>query len=239
MSHLVPISTTTDARVREAKTAILPIGSFEQHGPYLPLTTDTLVACAISQAIADSYPVLELSPLTITCSHEHKAWRGTVSISARTLYGVVSDIHQSLQHSGIENLVLVNAHGGNYILRNIVQEASVSGPHMALFPENTEWATARAAASMTTNNHEDMHAGELETSILLHAYPEVIRAGYEAADHVADHRAGLLTLGMEHYTASGIIGRPSLASATKGKAVLANLVNSFANCLNMLTERRW
>src|SRR5262245_33044948 len=121
MSYLVPISTTTDARVRQAKTAILPIGSFEQHGPYLPLTTDTLVACAISRAIADSYPVLELSPLTITCSHEHKAWPGTVSISARTLNAVVSDIRQALQHSGIDGLALINAHGGNYVLRNIVQ----------------------------------------------------------------------------------------------------------------------
>lgn len=236
MNHLVPISTTTDVRVREAKTAILPIGSFEQHGPYLPLTTDTLVACVICRAIADAYPVLELSPLTITCSHEHKAWPGTVSISARTLNTIVSDIHQSLQHSGIQNLVLVNAHGGNYALRSIVQEASIFGPHMALFPENTGWATARAEANMTTSNHEDMHAGELETSILLHAYPEMVRAGYETADHIADDRAGLLTLGMERYTESGIIGRPSLASATKGKAALDSLVNSFADCASMMTE---
>lgn len=236
MSHLVPISTTSDPPVRQAKTAILPIGSFEQHGPYLPLTTDTLIACAISQAIAASYPVLELSPLTITCSHEHKAWPGTVSISARTLHAVICDIHRSLQLSGIGNLVLVNAHGGNYVLRNIVQEASVSGPHMALFPENTEWAAARAAAKMATSSHEDMHAGELETSILLNAYPEVVRAGYEVADHVADDRTGLLTLGMEHYTESGIIGRPSLASATKGKAALTSLVSSFADCLHLVEK---
>jgi creatinine amidohydrolase len=236
MSHVVPISTTTDERVRQAKTAILPIGSFEQHGPYLPLTTDTLVACAISRVIADSYPVLELSPLTITCSHEHKAWPGTVSISARTLHAVVSDIHQSLQHSGIVNLILINAHGGNYALRNIVQEASVAGPRMALFPENAEWAAARTAANMTTSNHEDMHAGELETSILLHACPEVVRTGYETADHVEDDRPRLLTFGLEHYTKSGIIGRPSLASATKGKAALASLVNKFAECLEIMTK---
>jgi creatinine amidohydrolase len=235
MNHLVSISTTTDARVRQAKTAILPIGSFEQHGPYLPLTTDTLVACAICHGIADSYPVLELSPLTITCSHEHRAWPGTVSISARTLNDVVCDIRQSLLHSSL-TLVLVNAHGGNYVLRNIVQEASLWGPEMALFPENAQWATARTAANMTTGNHEDMHAGELETSILLHAYPEAVRAGYETADHVADDRNGLLTLGMEHYTKSGIIGRPSLASTTKGKAALASLVNSFADCLSIMTD---
>jgi creatinine amidohydrolase len=236
MSHLVPISTTTDERVRLAKTAILPIGSFEQHGPYLPLTTDTLLACAISHAIADTYPVLELSPLTITCSHEHRAWPGTVSISAQTVHAVVTDIHQSLQYSGINGLILINAHGGNYVLRNIVQEASVAGPHMALFPENTEWATARIAANMTTSNHKDMHAGELETSILLHAYPEVVRTGYEIADHIADDRTGLLTLGMKHYTESGIIGCPSLASATKGKAALDSLVNSFTHCLTMMIE---
>jgi creatinine amidohydrolase len=237
MSHLVPISTTTDARVRDAKIAILPVGSFEQHGPYLPLTTDTLVACAISQSIADGYPVLELSPLTITCSHEHKAWPGTVSISARTLHAVVNDVHQSLQNSGVDKLVLINGHGGNYVLRNIIQEASVTGPYMALFPENAEWTTARVAAGMETSNHEDMHAGELETSILLHAYPEVVRTGYEGADHAVDDRRGLLTLGMEHYTQSGIIGRPSLASATKGKAALDSLVSSFADCVSMMAEQ--
>jgi creatinine amidohydrolase len=107
---------------------------------------------------------------------------------------------------------------------------------MALFPDNSGWTTARAAASMTTTNHEDMHAGELETSILLYAYPEVVRAGYETADHIADDRAGLLTLGMTHYTESGIIGRPSLASATKGKAALDSLVNSFADFMSMMTE---
>lgn len=226
MDHLIFVNTTNDERIRQAATAILPIGSFEQHGPFLPLATDTFIACIISQAIADSNPVLEVSPLTITCSHEHKGWPGTVSISARTLQGVVSDIYQSLQQSGVTRLILINAHGGNYVLRNIVQEANASGRHMALFPEKSHWVTARMAASMTTDDHQDMHAGELETSILLHAYPGVVRSGYEGADHIADERTGLLTLGMEYYTESGIIGRPSLASATKGKAVLVSLVTS-------------
>jgi creatinine amidohydrolase len=237
VDHLISLNTTTDKQIREATTAILPIGSFEQHGPYLPLTTDTFIACIISQAIADSYPVLELSPLTITCSHEHRGWPGTISISAQTLQRIISDIYQSLQQAGVTQLILINAHGGNYVLRNIVQEANVSGRHMALFPEKSHWVTARTAASMTTDDHQDMHAGELETSIMLHAYPRAVRSGYEGADHIADDRTDLLTLGMEHYTKSGIIGRPSLASAVKGKAVLASLVNSFAGCLRMMTNK--
>ena len=235
MLHLMPGLTTEEERTRRATVAVLPIGSFEQHGPYLPLIADTVIACSIAKEIADTYPVRYLPPITISCSHEHKAWPETVSISSRTLYAIVSDVQQSLQRSGINKLVLINGHGGNYVLRNVVQEATVDGPHMALFPASTDWPQARKAAGMATNNHEDMHAGELETSILLHAFPQVVRDGYEAGDHIANERADLLTVGMDGYTTSGIIGRPSLASASKGKAALTSLVDSFARCLTVLT----
>src|ERR1022692_346691 len=224
MPHLMPGLTTEEVRARKAAVAVLPIGSFEQHGPYLPLITDTAIACIIAEEIADAYPVQCLPPVTISCSHEHKAWPGTVSISSSTLYAIIADIQQSLRQSGIGRLILVNGHGGNYVLKNIVQEATVDGPRMSLFPASTDWAQARAAAGMATSDHEDMHAGELETSILLHGCPELVRDGYETADHLADNRADLLTVGMEAYTASGIIGRPSLASASKGKSAVASLV---------------
>jgi creatinine amidohydrolase len=79
-----------------------------------------------------------------------------------------------------------------------------------------------------------MHAGEIETSILLHAYPELVRDGYQSADWIVNDRRHLLTTGMQEYTQSGVIGRPSLGSAEKGKAVLASLVNSFAEVLEVL-----
>ena len=79
-----------------------------------------------------------------------------------------------------------------------------------------------------------MHAGELETSILLHAHPELVRDGYHAADWTADDRRHLLTTGMGEYTHNGVIGRPSLASAEKGKAVLSSLVDRFASVLEIL-----
>ena len=105
---------------------------------------------------------------------------------------------------------------------------------MALFPSGRDWADARQSAGLATSNHEDMHAGELETSILLHTHPELVRDGYQQADWVADDRRHLLTTGMGHYTQSGVIGRPSLASAEKGKTVLASLVESFASVLEVL-----
>ena len=231
MPNLIPIDTTYDIKDTNLEVAILPIGSFEQHGAYLPLTTDTLIACTISEVIASNYPVLRLSPITISCSHEHSAWPGTASISARTLHQMISDILNSLQRSSVKQLVLVNAHGGNYVLRNIVQEASVSGNHIVLFPESAHWTIARSAANIVTTDHQDMHAGELETSILLYSYPEAVKEGYESADHLADDRTGFVTLGMEAFTKTGIIGRPSLASAIKGKAVLESLITSFGSHL--------
>lgn len=226
---LLPLDTTTeDVRADRAGVAILPIGSFEQHGPYLPLMTDTVIACAIAREVAAAYRVHCLPPLTISCSHEHAAWPGTVSISAATLYAVVQDIAESLRRSGIHNLVLINGHGGNYVLRNVVQESAGSGTRMALFPGSTDWSAARDRAGVQTPSHSDMHAGEVETSILLHAHPELIRPGYETSDCLADDREHLLTLGMQAYTETGVVGRPSKASSGKGKELLAGLVDSFA-----------
>ncbi|MBN0048657.1 creatininase family protein [Streptomyces actuosus] len=237
---LVPADTAEDVRARaasvSAQVAVLPVGSYEQHGPYLPLATDTLVACAVAREIAAAHPVHLLPPVTVSCSHEHAAWPGTVSISSVTLHAVVRDIADSLRRSGVRSLVLVNGHGGNYVLGHVVQESAARGESLALFPAAEDWETARERAGVATSLLTDMHAGEIETSILLHAHPEWVRPGYESADHTADDRRHLLTLGMAAYTDSGVIGRPSLGSADKGKALLASLADSFGTYLSLLTS---
>ena len=231
---LLPLRTTVEERARAAEVAVLPIGSFEQHGPCLPLVTDTVIAATIAAAIDAAYPVLRLPPITISCSHEHAAWAGTVSISATTLAAVVRDVADSLHRSGVRALVLVNGHGGNYVLSNVVQEAGPAGRRMALFPTLEAWARARTAAGIVTPVDGDMHAGELEISLLLHAHPELVRPEYAASDHLADDREHMLTLGLSAYTESGVVGRPSLASAAKGREVLASLVDSFGETLSVL-----
>jgi creatinine amidohydrolase len=234
MTHLLPTATTSDEKARHAKCAVLPVGSFEQHGDYLPLITDTVVASVIARELAKAYPVLQLPPVTISCSHEHSVWAGTASISASTLYAIVNDVYASIANSGLTSLVILNGHGGNYVLGNVVQEGSAQGKRMALFPSADDWDEARKSAGLASSSREDMHAGEIETSLLLHAHPELVRDGYEAADWVADDRRHLLTTGMEEYTRSGVIGRPSLGSAEKGKAVLSSLVDSFVTVLEIL-----
>jgi creatinine amidohydrolase len=243
---VLPSDTSRDVRERadgpRRQVAVLPVGSFEQHGPYLPLATDTLVACAIAREVAAAYPVHLLPPVTISCSQEHAAWPGTVSISSVTLHAVVRDIAESLSRSGVDALVLVNGHGGNYVLGNVVQESNAvrdsagNGVRMALFPAPEDWEAARERAGVRTSLLSDMHAGEIETSILLHCHPELVRSGYETTDFVADDRRHLLTLGMSAYTESGVIGRPSLASAEKGKLLLAALADSFEPYFSLVTS---
>ena len=230
------MATSADVRLTGARTALLPVGRFEQHGDFLPLATDTIVACAIANAISDAYRVLLLPPLTISCSHEHSAWPGTISVRSATLAAIVGDVAASVRHHGTDRLVLVNGHGGNYVLSNVVQEATVDGPVMVLFPGREDWNRARQDAGITTSGGDDMHAGELETSVLLHALPRAVREGNATADHEAPDRPHLLALGMAAYTTSGVIGRPSLGTAEKGEAVLRSLVESFADYLRVVGD---
>lgn len=228
---VLPTTTGPEEGEHGARVALLPVGSLEQHGAHLPLTTDTVVACALARELHRAHPVRLLPPITFGCSHEHAAWPGTVSVSARTLDALVTDIAASLAPV---RLAVINGHGGNHVLANTAQASSGT---VALFPGPHEWEAVRTEAGLATDNDTDMHAGELETSVLLHVAPHLVRPGHAEADHTTGPRDHMAVLGLAPYSPSGVVGRPSLARADKGRAVLAALTRRFAGHLDALTGR--
>jgi creatinine amidohydrolase len=235
MSHYTSVATSADARSQDAKIAVLPVGSFEQHGDFLPLATDTIVAGLIAQRIAEDYNLFLLPPVTMSCSYEHSGFPGTVSISAATVTALIADVRECLKAQGIQALVIVNGHGGNYFLSNVVVQANTTGRCMTLFPARQDWDQARQDSGCASDHHDDMHAGELEVSLLLHADPALVRDGYQKTDHLAGPRPFFLVTGMKGYTETGVIGLPSEGSAEKGRAILDSLSRSFAAHLDLLS----
>lgn len=237
MDDLITAATSADEGHRSATVAVLPIGSFEQHSTFLPLVTDTIVACTIAKRISDDHNLFLLPPVALSCSHEHSAFPGTVSISPTTLATIIGDIAQSLERGGIRRLVLVSGHGGNYVLSNVVQEANETEARMVLFPGRADWDAARAVGNLATSTSEDMHAGELEVSILLAVRPDLVGEDHRnpSSDVNVIARPHLLTVGMRGYTGTGVIGRPSLGTADKGRAVIDGLAHAFKPYAELLS----
>jgi creatinine amidohydrolase len=230
------ITSATSPEAGGKDTAVLPVGSFEQHGSFLPLVTDSIVAGLIAGKISQDYGLFCLPPITVSCSHEHSAFPGTVSISARTLHVLIEEISDSARSAGMRRLVIVGGHGGNYVIQNVVQEANAEGRITVLFPAKADWDRARKEAGMESSHSHDMHAGELETSLLLYATPDLVRDSYRDKDFNTYPRPHLLLKGMRGYTETGVLGYPSLASAEKGKALLESLSRCFEETLAVLSE---
>ena len=205
----------------------------------LPLGTDTLIATAIASAISRHHNVFQLPPVAFGCSHEHAAYPGTISISATTLAAIVADTIESLARQNTAGLIVVNGHGGNAVLTNVVQQANhpKNPVKVGLYPSREDWTEARAAAGIHSSNHDDMHAGELETSILLATHPDYLRDGWQTSDHTANDRRYLTSLGIHAYTPTGVIGSPSQATAAKGSSALDHLGRNADTLIELLTTR--
>ncbi|MEW6524650.1 MAG: creatininase family protein [Bacillota bacterium] len=225
----------------ELAVAVLPLGSTEQHGPHLPLGTDTLIVTAVVEAaitgLAGSRVVM-LPPVAVGKSNEHLQFPGTLSLTGNTLAGVVTDTARCLAKHGFRKLVLVTGHGGNApVLEAVCRDLRVELGFLA-FVTSPIVSAVRSAAGFTA---DDIHAGDYETSLLLALRPELVKL-----DRLPTHNpAGPLLpwLGkakfswtIQDLSSHGFVGDPQAASAEKGRALLAGGVQWLGDFLKRVAE---
>ncbi|HPF59940.1 MAG TPA: mycofactocin biosynthesis peptidyl-dipeptidase MftE [Candidatus Competibacteraceae bacterium] len=211
-------------------TVILPLGATEQHGPHLPLGTDTCRAAALAGRLAERLPALVAPVIPIGCSSEHRGFAGLLSLEAETLAAVIVDCAQHMAGWGVQRLIVLTAHGGNgqalalaeARLHQVLPALAVWIPSpMAICGEAVLTIAAEAGLPFNTMG---LHAGEWETSELLSLHPEQVRMEQAAPGHTGDMDAALATLiakGTRALTAAGVIGDPCAADARRGERYLA------------------
>jgi creatinine amidohydrolase len=210
------------------RTAVVPLGSTEQHGPHLPFATDTRIADALAARFCERVPeAVALPAIALGCADEHLGFPGTLSLRAETLAAVLRDVLRSLERAGFERALVFSAHGGNAALlrelapaldRECALEVTVAADHGALADALFAEA-ARAGVSAAAAGH---HAGELETSILLALAPEDVRRERAAAgvlDVPPDPQA-LFYPDLRENAPSGVVGDPTAADAARAARYL-------------------
>jgi mycofactocin precursor peptide peptidase len=208
---------------------LIPVGSTEQHGPHLPLDTDTRIASAVARRVAERLAEADhdcgwmiAPPIGYGASGEHEGFSGTVSIGSEALRLLLIEFGRSAANWA-SRLVLVNGHGGN------VEALAKAAALLRYEGRDVGWCSCGVL-------NADAHAGHTETSVLLHISPEVVRR----QEMIPGNRAPLAELlpamrrgGMAAVSEVGVLGDPTTASATDGERLFAEMVDG---CLRRILD---
>jgi creatinine amidohydrolase len=223
--------------------AVLPVAATEQHGPHLPLSVDTDLVNGVVQAalphLPAELPALFLPTQTVGLSPEHARFAGTLTLKAETVIRLWTDIGESVAASGVKKLVLLNAHGGQVGVMDIV--ARDLRARLGMLVYSVSWfnlplhdAQGRDVnALFSPKEHRfGVHAGEVETSMILALRPDLVRMDRAQDFHssaqdraerfpiLGNGKSAKLGWQMQDYNPQGAAGNAAAAKAEKGQALL-------------------
>ncbi len=228
-----------EAAREKSQTVILPVGSLEEHGPHLPLGTDTFHALEVARRLAKERALLAAPPLFYGVCRSTREHPGTVSLSGDTLRALVLDLGREFYRQGFSNLVIISGHAG--------------GTHMAALLEAGETLLAelpeiRVAVVnvldllrevLAQNPHlvrtkGDSHAGEVETALMLAAYPQLVQ-GTAPAEWPTFPKY-ILVRDKRRFWPGGVWGDPAKATAAQGEEILQAEVRCLTQVIAALEQ---
>jgi creatinine amidohydrolase len=231
------------------RVVVLPLGSLEQHGHHLPLLTDSLICNEIvARAGAELGDLALFLPLVwVGASEHHNRFPGTVTVSHATYVDMLDDMMESLIRSGFKRILLLNAHGGNALpgqtaLYRVQMRHRDRRDLWLVFATWFELAAPQIRTVPGLEQDHVTHACELETSMVLRLRPELVdleaargaTVPFDSAFYAPDsRRASRVTVArpFEHVTTTGGYGHPELATAEKGEALFAAVVDEVVACV--------
>lgn len=222
-----------------SKVALFPLGSFEQHGPHLPLTTDSDIVTAVARGIERKRPdtILCLPTLWPGHSTHHLQFPGTMSVHQMPYIQLVVELCEGIVGMGANRVFLLNGHGGNDIpVRAALRELKSRYPETH-FVFASYWSLAAQTIKRVRESELGGlgHACEMETSLMLHLHPDRVKmhlARRDGPKHTDPYRKADMQYSRPVYfvnefheiSGTGTIGHPDLATAAKGEQFLIGIV---------------
>jgi len=198
-----------------APIILIPVGSTEQHGPHLPLATDTIIAEELAGRAVHHTDGLMIGPtISVSASGEHAGFAGTLSIGSEVMTSVIVELARSADWAA--GVVLVNGHGGNHeaITKAVTALTSEGRTALAWWPK---WPHRRDGGPA------DLHAGRIETSMMLAIDSGLVRLELAAAGPDASID-DLRSRGVRAVSSSGVLGDPDGASGREGERFITEFV---------------
>ncbi|MBM3717866.1 MAG: creatininase family protein [Actinobacteria bacterium] len=228
---------------------VLPLGAVEQHGPHLPLSTDLVVAEAVSTAVVervgDECDAWLLPPLAFTKSNEHAWAPGTIWLSATTLLAVLDDIGRCVAATPARRLLFVNGHGGNSALVAMANRELRLRHGLQTFLAHPHMPADQGGSSGSSELGMGVHGGRDETSVMLHLRPDLVdmslasrRIPEGLADNTHVKFGGTVSFGWlsNDFFPEGVIGDPTMASAELGASMFDAAVTSMCDAVREISH---
>lgn len=240
----VQFANLTRERIRQmapGAVAVVPVGATEQHGPHLPVGTDTFavghIAWAAAEAAAERATVVVTPTLPFGSSHHHLPFGGTLSLATTTYYQVGREIVESLIGTGFQSILLLNGHGGNRDIIGLVAR-DLSLAHPVQVAAASYWEIARPATAETAwarSGDLPGHAGAFESSVVLALRPETVTSDLPGRDEAEAaqlrQKPGLVRIeeAANWTRINGFTDNPAAASAEAGRAYLDLIITAVAD----------